>query len=164
MARSRTRMIETPEWRTCKALSASSEPQEMREESWTHARSVTWAHFPYRYKLTEFSRQRSVAGFIHTRLQPVMYELSRLSAERTDTGQVDLSRFYIIKSGLLAVFHHQVEHWDRVSEADIEEYTATTQFMIEHGFHAPNAEDQVEVGYALRLAELDGVAPTDTEV
>ena len=76
-----------------------------------------------------------------------------------DTGMHDLDRFYVTKSGLIGAMHQEVLPVSDMTADDVEDFKDTIDFTIQYGLLAPNAEDDIEVESALKMADRDGVEP-----
>ena len=118
-------------------------------------RSVTWAHYPYRYMLNQLKPAPS---------HPLIgshFELQRLSATNMETQLAQLSKYQIINGKLYAAVHSEVPDIDQITAEISTDMKEALAFTLENRLFAPNAEDELEVELALIEAFMDGVEPYD---
>ena len=118
-------------------------------------RSVTWAHYPYRYMLTEYAAyEKRLLRRQH--LAPKLFELSLLSAMRKDTGMHEYTRYFIPQTEQnITVLHSQIDFNSPQTGIQLKE---NVDFTLDNGLGAPSSEDIFELHNILDNAYQDGVA------
>lgn len=133
----------------CRGMSPSLGELRQQERGRPAQRSGTWQHWPFTYMFVEYVEPSPTGA---------TYQLSRLSAQRIDTGLHDFKGFFLDDGGALL---HVVElHVDTELIANGSEAIAdSVAFELEHGFTVPSPEDFIEVEVELRRGFMDGVTP-----
>lgn len=145
---------------TCDSLTRMATP-EPRQGNMLEA-SVTWMRWPYTYVLKRFDiiKDRRRLFAIQQRAETLGFELWRGSAKRSDTDLHNISRYYILPEfGLIGAIHSELPLPDDMTESDKDAYRSNLDFILETRLNMLNAEDEVEVEYALNLALQDGYRP-----
>lgn len=115
-------------------------------------RIATWAHWPNRYMLTEHA-DRETGLFKRNRVNTRIFELAILSAVRSDTGEREYSKYFIMPDETLIVsMQVSKDTGEETSNLVRSEY----DFVIENSLMATNAEELLRLEYILNLAEQDG--------
>lgn len=145
-------------WQLCNDLIDDEQwAQPVRQTAqYTHERSITWAEYSYRYRMTAYGMERQTKYLRRKRIETKLYEVAMMSAVNTETHLRDYRQYYVPE---LAGDIHLVEaKIGDINEPGLgERLRDNMNFMFDSNLTLANSEEVMDLEMILRRAVADGV-------
>lgn len=124
------------------------------------ARTVTWAHYPYRYWLKQTGVEVSNI-FRRKRIEHRLFQIALMSAARTSDGRREFDQWYITQPN---IHGEQIAFLSNIVDTPEKEKSSGSMlneidFVLTNHLCTPNAEDLERLASILELGRLDGFEP-----